>query len=110
MRKDVTGFLVIVVLGAALTIVHWFLLVIAGIIGGYIIEDSKKSFWAFFAGILAWSLFFVRYSFSGHFGAVVSFMNAVAGLPALPLTLIIGGILALLGALIGRFLKKISKK
>jgi hypothetical protein len=110
MRKDVTGFLVIIFLGAALTMVHWALLVIAGIVGGYVIEDTKKSFYAFVAGILAWSLFFVRYVLSGYFGAVTSFVNAVAGLPALPLTLAIGGILALLGALVGGFLKKIFAK
>lgn len=108
MRKDILGFVVIVVLGAALTVVHWVLVVIAGILGGYLIENFKKSaLFGFVGGILAWLLLISRFAFSGHFGAVSSFINAVAGLPALPLTLVIGGILSLLGALIGATGKKV---
>ncbi len=110
MKKDVLGFVLIIVLGAALTIVHWSLLIVAGIIGGYFIESMKKSaVLGFIGGILAWSLLFIPYLLSGYFSAVNSFINAVAGIPALPLTLIISGILALLGALIATTGKKVFK-
>lgn len=108
--KRVTGFLVIVFGGALLTIVYWPLLTVAGIMGGYLIEDMKKAATAFVGGVLSWSLLFLRYIFPGHFGAVNSFINAVAGIPALLLTLVIGGILALLGALMGVTVRKILKK
>lgn len=108
MRKDILGLVVIVVLGAALTIVYWALVVVAGILGGYLIEDFKKSaFLGFVGGVFAWLLLIARFALSGHFGAVSSFINAVAGLPALPLTLVIGGILSFLGALIGATGKKV---
>lgn len=110
MKKVILGFLAIVFLGALFTIVRWPLLIVAGIIGGYIIEDTKKALSAFFAGILAWALLFTRYVFSEYFGAVNSFINSVAGIPALPLTLVIGGILALFGALIGVYAKKVLEK
>lgn len=107
MKKDILGCAVIVVLGAALTVAHWVLVVIAGILGGYLIEDYRKSaLLGFVGGVLAWLLLVLRFAGSGHFGAVLSFVNAVAGLPALPLTLIVGGILSLLGALIGATGKK----
>ncbi len=108
--KKVTGFLVVVFGGALLTMVYWPLLIVAGIMGGYLIEDTKKAVTAFVGGVLSWSLLFLRYAFSGHFGAVNSFINAVAGIPALPLTLVVGGVLALLGALIGVTAKKILRK
>ncbi|MGC1121665.1 MAG: hypothetical protein WBA22_11285 [Candidatus Methanofastidiosia archaeon] len=108
MRKDILGFVVIVVLGAVLTVIHWVLVVIAGILGGYLIEDFKKSaLLGVVGGVLAWLLLISRFAVSDHFGAVLSFINAVAGLPALPLTLVIGGILSLLGALIGATGKKV---
>jgi hypothetical protein len=109
-KKFLLGFAAIVFLGALFTLVHWFLLVVAGIIGGYLIGDTKKALTAFFAGILAWVLLFARYFVSGYFGDVNTFINTVAGIPALPLTLVIGGILALFGALIGVFGKKICEK
>ena len=108
--RKIAGFLLIVFLGAALTFIHWTLLIVAGIIGGYLIEDTKKVLSAFVAGILAYLLLFLRYFFSEHFKAVTDFINSVAGLPALPAALLIGGILALLGALIGAFLHKTLKK
>ncbi|MGD2246760.1 MAG: hypothetical protein PVF58_00015 [Candidatus Methanofastidiosia archaeon] len=101
MKKVLYSVFIIVFLGAALSIVHWSLLVIAGILGGYIIEETKKALTAFIAGILSWLLLFTRYFTSGHFGQVSTFINNVAGIPAFPLVLVIGGILALLGALIG---------
>lgn len=110
MKKDLLGFVLIIVLGAALTVVHWSLLIIAGIIGGYFIESVKKSaVFGFIGGILAWLLLFIPYVLSGYFSAVNSFINAVAGIPALPLTLVIGGILALLGTLMGNTGKKVFK-
>lgn len=102
MKKDVLGFGIIIVLGAVLTYVHWSLLIVAGIIGGYFVESAKKAaVLGFIGGLLAWSLLFIPYLLSGYFSAVNSFINAVAGLPALPLTLVIGGIIALLATLIG---------
>ncbi|MBU7025027.1 MAG: hypothetical protein HXS40_12775 [Theionarchaea archaeon] len=107
MKKDFLGLVVIIVLGAALTVVHWALVVVAGILGGYLIEDFKKSaLFGFLGGIFAWMLLIARFAAFAHFGAVSSFINAVAGLPALPLALVIGGILSLLGALIGATGKK----
>lgn len=107
MKKVLTGFFIIVFLGTVFTTLHWFLLVVVSIFGGYIIEDPKKAVSAFFAGILAWALLIFRYMLSDYFGAVNTFINAVAGLPALPLTLLIGGILSLLGAFIGVTAKKV---
>jgi hypothetical protein len=101
MKRTVYGVLIIVFLGAALSVVHWSLLVIAGILGGYIIEDTKRALIAFIAGVLSWFLLFTRYFISGHFGQVSTFINNVAGIPALPLVLAIGGVLALLGSFIG---------
>jgi hypothetical protein len=104
------GFLVIIILGALFALLYWPLLIVAGVIGGYIIQDTKKALLAFLAGILAYSLLFLRYTSSGYFGDVNTFISSVAGIPALPLTLVIGGILALLGALIGATLYRIFKK
>lgn len=101
MKKVVYGVVIIVILGAVLSVVHWSLLVIAGIVGGYIIEDTKKAAISFLAGVVSWSLLFTRYITSEHFSKVSAFINEVAGIPALFLVLIIGGILALLGAYIG---------
>ena len=109
-KRPVAGFLIIVFLGALLTLVYWPLLIVAAVIGGYFMENAKTALSAFLAGICAWMLLFARYFLSGHFGAVNSFINSVAGLPALPVTLVIGGILSLLGALIGITLYKILKK
>jgi hypothetical protein len=109
-KHFISGFLVIVFLGALLTYVYWPLLIVAGIIGGYLIQDTKKALSAFVAGILSYCILFLRFIFSGYFGKVTTFINSVAGVPALPLTLIIGGVLALLGALIGVSLYKIYKK
>lgn len=108
--KKIIGFLIIVFLGALLSTLHWSLLVVAAVIGGYLIEDTKKAVSAFLAGIFAWGLLLSRYVFSPHFGAVNTFVNSVAGLPALPLMLLIGGILSLLGAFIGVTAKKAFKK
>lgn len=108
-KNALIGFLVIIFLGAALTVVHWSLIIVAGIIGGYLM-GTKNIISAFIAGIIAWSLLFTRYVFSDYFGAVNSFINRVAGLPALPVTLVIGGILALMGALIGIYGKKVFQK
>jgi hypothetical protein len=108
--KFLVGFLIIVFLGACATAVYWPSFAVVAIVGGYLIEDTKKALSAFVAGILAWSLLFLQFISSEHFGAVHTFISSVAGIPALPLTLIIGGILALLGALIGVYLHKIFKK
>ena len=92
---------------AVLAFVHWSTIIVAGIIGGYFIEDVKKSaLLGLVGGIVAWSLSIARFVFSDYFGAVNAFINAAAGLPALPVMLIIGGILAMLGALIGAVGKK----
>ncbi len=104
------GFLVIIFVGALFALLYWPLLIVAGIIGGYIIQDTKKALLAFLAGILAYSLLFLRYISSGYFGDVNTFISSVAGIPALPLILVIGGILALLGALIGATLYRVFKK
>ena len=109
-RHVILGFLIIVFLGALFTYVYWPLLIVAGIIGGYVIQDTKKALSAFVAGILSYCILFLRFVSSDYFGKVSTFINSVAGIPALPLTLIIGGILALLGALIGVTLYKIFKK
>lgn len=108
--KFLLGFFIIVFLGAAATLVYWPAFVVVAIIGGYLMEDAKKALSAFVAGILAWSLLFLQYISSEHFGAAANFISAVAGIPALPLVLIIGGILSLLGALIGVYVHKILKK
>ncbi len=110
MKKVLAGFAVIIILGAALTFIHWSLLIVAGILGGYLIKDVKKSaLLGFLGGIISWSLLLVRYILSDYFSKVNAFINAVAGLPALPLTLKLGGIFALLGALIGAFARKVLK-
>ena len=107
MKKDVLGFGIIILGGAVVTFVHWSLLIVAGIIGGYFVESAKKAaVLGFIGGLLAWSILFIPYFLSEHFSAVNSFINTVAGLPALPLTLVIGGILALFAALMGNTAKK----
>lgn len=111
-RRWLLGFLVIVFGGAGLTLVYWPLVVVAAVIGGYLMEHGKwvlSALSALVAGCLAWSLLFVRYALTGYLGMVNHFINAVAGVPALPLTLLIGGVLALLGALIGMTLRKLIK-
>lgn len=108
-KKILLGFFTIVFLGALLTVVHWSLLTVAAVIGGCLIGDSKKTLSAFFAGILAWTLLISRYLFSGYFGTVNEFINKVAGLPALPLVLVIGGILSVLGALVGVTIHNVRK-
>ena len=109
-KNFVVGFLAIVFLGALFALLWWPLLIVAGVIGGYVIQDTKKALLAFLAGILAYFLLFLRYITSEYFGDVNTFISSVAGIPALVLTLVIGGILALLGALIGATLYKIFKK
>jgi hypothetical protein len=100
-NRTILGFILIVFAGAVLTVVYWPLLAVAGILGGYLMDSFKKSFSAFIAGILSWALLLSPYLLSGSFGAVNAFMSSVAGLPAAAFTVVIGGILALLGALIG---------
>ena len=109
-KNFIVGFSVIVFLGALFALLYWPFLIVAGVIGGYVIQDTKKALLAFLAGILAYSLLFLRYVSSEYFGDVNTFISSVAGIPALILTLVIGGILALLGALIGATLYKIFEK
>ena len=107
--RTILGFILIVPVGAVLTVVYWPLLAVAGIMGGYLMGSFKKSLSAFIAGILSWTLLLSPYLFSGSFGAVNVFMSSVAGLPAAAFTVIIGGILALLGALIGSMISTLVK-
>lgn len=97
----------------------WFLMIIAGVLGGIFAKIGWKSFLAgFFGVLLAWLTFFGIYILNGTFFALLDLLSAIIALMlelsiTIPgiifpiMALLIGGLLGGVSALVGGFLTSI---
>ena len=104
----VLGFLLAIALGFLLDLTRlWFLMLVAGSACGFLAKQGFKSFVAGFAGIvIAWSIYFLDYAIASSFVTFIGFIGAAIDLPGEVLviaTLLIGGSLGGIGALVGAF-------
>ena len=106
--KYLPGFIISISLALLLELTgNYFLMLLAGGVAGFFVKKGWLSFIIGFIGVsLAWGIYFVIFAFIGPLGEFLDLIGSIIGMSGvilLILSLIIGGLLGGIGALVGAY-------
>ncbi|MHA1788748.1 MAG: hypothetical protein ACTSWR_04315 [Candidatus Helarchaeota archaeon] len=106
-ERIVPAFFSAFLLALPLEMVHFLTMLVAGFVAGIFIKKGWTSFLIGFIGVMAaWGVYFLIFTFIGPLDRLLSFIGQLIGINGIVLiliSLIIGGLLGGMGALIGGY-------